>query len=110
MSKWAMDAWLVQLFGVVLAGAAVIVAILFLVQRGRRKDRSDEVGIPGNLPAAPGINISRVVIGGDVAGLVLVVWVLAVLLFSAWGWALAVAIGATLVAVSLFLWHRFHPW
>ena len=26
MSKWAMDAWLVQLFGVVLAGAAVIVA------------------------------------------------------------------------------------
>jgi hypothetical protein len=110
MSKWAMDAWLVQLFGVVLAGAAVIVAVLFLVQRGRRKDRSDEVGIPGNLPAAPGINISRVVVGGDVAGLVLVVWVLAVLLFSAWGWFLAVAIGAALVAVTLFLWHRFHPW
>ena len=110
MSKWAMDAWLVQLFGVVLAGAAVIVAILFLVQRWGRKDRSGEVGIPGNLPAGPGINISRVAIGGDVAGFALVVWVIAVMLFSAWGWVLAVAIGATLVAVSLFLWHRFHPW
>jgi hypothetical protein len=33
-----------------------------------------------------------------------------VLVFSAWGWALAVAIGAALVAVSLFHWHRFHPW
>ncbi len=110
MSKWAMDAWLFQMFGVVLAGAAVIVAILFLVQRRRRKDRSGEVGMPGNLPPGPGINISRVVIGGDVAGFVLVVWVVAVLVFSAWGWALAVAIGAALVAVSLFLWHRFHPW
>jgi hypothetical protein len=46
MSKWAMDAWLVQLFGVVLAGAAVIAAILFLVQRWRRKDRSDNVVNP----------------------------------------------------------------
>jgi len=110
MSKWAMDAWLVQMFGVVLAGAAVIVAILFLVQRRRPKDRSGEVGIPGNLPPAPGINISRVVVGGDVAGFVLVVWVVAVLVFSAWGWALAVAIGAVLVAIALFLWHRFHPW
>jgi hypothetical protein len=110
MSKWAMDAWLVQLFGVVLAGAAVIVAILFLVERGRRrKDRSDEVGIPGNLPAGPGINISRVAIGGDVAGFALVVWVVAVLVFAAWGWALAVAVGAVLVAIALFLWHRFHP-
>jgi len=110
MSKWAMDAWIFQFFVVVLAGAAVIVAILFLAQRGRRKDRSDEVGVPGNLPAGPGINISRVVIGGDVAGLALVVWVVAVLVFSAWGWALAVAVGALLVAVVLFLWHRFHPW
>jgi len=25
-------------------------------------------------------------------------------------WGLAVAVGPTLVAVSLFLWHRFHPW
>ena len=109
MSKWAMDAWLVQKYGVELAGAAVIVAILFLAQRWRRTDRSDEVGIPGNLPPGPGINISRVAIGGDVAGLALVVWVIAVMLFSAWGCVLAVAIGATLVAVSLFLWHRFHP-
>jgi hypothetical protein len=110
ISQWALDAWPVQLLGVVLAGAAVIVAILLLVERRRRKDRSGEVGVPRNLPPAPGINISRVLVGGDVAGLVLVVWVVAVLVFSVWGWALAVAIGATLVAVSLFLWHRFHPW
>jgi hypothetical protein len=104
------DSWILQYFAVVLAGAGVIVATLFVLQRSRRKGQADDVGIPGNLPAAPGINISRVVIGGDVAGLVLVVWVLAVLLLSAWGWFLAVAVGAALVAVTLFLWHRFHPW
>jgi hypothetical protein len=58
-----MDWWIFQFFAVVLAGAAVIVAILVLVQRGRRKGQSDELGVPGNLPAGPGINISRVVVG-----------------------------------------------
>lgn len=110
MSKWAMDAWIVQFFGLVLAGAAVIVVVLFLLGRRRERRRPGAVGVPGNLPAFPGINFSRVVIGGDVAGLAIVVWVLAVLLFSAWGWFLAVAVGALLVALALFLWHRFHPW
>jgi hypothetical protein len=109
MSDWRWDSWILQYFAVVLVGAGVIVAALFALQRGGRRRRADDVGVPGNLPAFPGINISRVVIGGDVAGLVLVVWVLAVLLFSAWGWFLAVTVGAALVAVALFLWHRFHP-
>jgi hypothetical protein len=109
MSHWAWDAWIVQYFTVVLAGAGIIVAVLFALNRAGRRRGADDVGIPGNLPAAPGINISRIPVGGDVAGLVLVVWVLGVLLVSAWGWFLAVAVGAVLVAVTLFLWHRFHP-
>lgn len=110
MSKWAMDSWIFQFFGLVLVGAGLIVATLILLQRARRKDRAGEVGVPGNLPPAPGINISRVVVGGDVAGLILVIWVLVVMLLSAWGWVLAVAAGAVLVALALLLWHRFHPW
>jgi hypothetical protein len=110
MTDWRWDSWILQFFAVVLCGAGVIAAVLFALQRGGRRRRTDEVGVPGNLPPAPGINISRVVIGGDVAGLVLVVWVLAVLLFSAWGWFLAVTVGAVLVALALFLWHRFRPW
>ena len=109
MPDWTWDSWILQYLAVVLVGAGIIVAVVFALRRAGRRGRADDVGIPGNLPAAPGINISRVVIGGDVAGLVLVLWVVAVLVVSAWGWALAVAVGAMLVALTLFLWHRFHP-
>lgn len=51
------------------------------------------MGIAGDLPAGAGINISRVTLGGDVAGLLVVIGMVLAFMPMLWGWFLAVAIG-----------------
>jgi hypothetical protein len=107
--------WVLQWLGIVLLGGGLLAIGLALSQRTRRNDDcrdgvETDVGIPGNLPAAPGINIARVRVGGDIGGLVAVIGLFLVFLPSLWGPFLAAGIGAGLVAVMFFLWHRYHPW
>jgi len=109
MGRWVYDLWLLQWFGVLLIGGGLIGIALFGLSRRQRAQRSGEVGIGGDLPAGPGINISRVALGGDAGGLLVVVGVLLAFAPMLWGWFLGVAVGAVVVAAALFLWHRHHP-
>ena len=107
--------WVLQWLGIVLLGGGILAIVLALSHRARRNDDcrdgvATEVGLPGNLPAGPGIDIARVRVGGDIGGLVAVIGLFLVFLPTLWGPFLAVGIGAALVAVVLFLWHRYHPW
>jgi hypothetical protein len=54
--------------------------------------------------------MANIRVGGDIGGLVVVVGIFLASLPMMWGWFLAVGIGAVLVAVALFVWHRVHPW
>lgn len=110
MPDWMWDWWIFQWLGFVLIGAGLIAGVLFLAGRRRRSGAIGETGIPGNLPDGPGINIARVSLGGDLAGLLVVVGIFLAFLPMLWGWFLAVSAGAVLMAVTLFLWHRYHPW
>jgi hypothetical protein len=105
MRDWWIWEWLIF----VVAGAGLIATGLILWRRGH-PDRP-----PGGLEAGalrPGaeINISRLVLGGDIGGLLVVIGIIVAILPMLWGWFLAVAIGAGVCAVALFLWHRYHPW
>jgi hypothetical protein len=104
------EMWIFQWLGLVLLGAGLLAGALFLTDPARRRRASDEIGAPGNMPDPPGINISRVRIGGDAAGLLIVVGIIIAFMPMLWGWFLAVAAGSVVVAVGLFLWHRYHPW
>ena len=108
MFHWIFDLWIFQWFGFGLIGAGLIGGTLFLTQRRQRA--SGGLGVGGDLPPGAGINISRVTLGADVAGLLVVIGVVLAFLPMLWGWFLAVAIGAVFVAVALFLWHRYPPW
>ena len=115
MPEWMRSLWILQWLGFVLMGGGLIALGLFLTQRVRREhDRRDgvppAVGIPGNFPQGPGINIAQVRVGGDIGGLVVVIGIFLACLPVMWGWFLAVGVGAVFVAVALFLWHRYHPW
>jgi hypothetical protein len=115
MPEWWWSWWILQWLGLVLMGCGLIALGLVVTQRVRREhDRRDgvpaEVGIPGNLPPGPGINIAQVRVGGDIGGLVVVIGIFLTCLPVMWGWFLAVGVGAVFVAIALFVWHRYHPW
>jgi len=115
MPEWMWSWWILQWLGLVLMGGGLIAIGLAITQRvrrehGRRDGGQTEVGIPGNLPPGPGINMAQVRVGGDIGGLVVVIGILLAFLPVMWGWFLAVGVGAVFVAVALFLWHRHHPW
>ena len=110
MPDWMWDWWIFQWLGFVLIGAGLVAGALFLSGRTRRASPPGGAGIAGHLPDGPGINIARVSLGGDVAGLLVVIGIFLAFLPMLWGWFLAVAAGAVVVSVGLFLWHRYHPW
>jgi hypothetical protein len=110
MPSWKWDWWIFEWLGFVLIGAGLIAGALFFAGRRRPPGAIGETGISGNLPDGPGINIARVLLGGDLAGLLVVVGIFLAFLPMLWGWFLAVAAGAVLMAAALFLWHRYHPW
>lgn len=109
MYDWRWELWVFQWLGLVVLGAGLLAGALVFADRARRRPASGEVGIPGKMPEAVGINIARVRIGGDVAGLLVVVGTILAFMPVLWGWFVAVAAGAIVVAVGLFLWHRLHP-
>jgi hypothetical protein len=106
MPAWFFDLWILQWFGLIVLGAALIAAGIVLRDRGRAgRGGARELDTSG-VGARPEINMSRIAIGGDLGGLLVVVGVLVVFLPVLWGWYVAVAVGACLVAIALFLWHR----
>lgn len=115
MPDWMWSWWILQWLGFVLMGGGLIAVGLSIAQRFRRArvrqaGAAAGTGIPGNLPAGPGINIAVVRIGGDIGGLVAVIGLFLALAPKLWGVFLLVGIGGVLVAIGLFLWHRHHPW
>jgi len=107
---WSYDLWLMQLLGLMAAGAGAVAVGIALFNRARRTRISSDVGVPGNLPQGPGINMATIRVGGDIGGLVVVIGLIVAFMPDWWPWFLAVAVGSTLVAGGLFLWHRYHPW
>jgi hypothetical protein len=110
MSDWIANAWIWQWLGFGLIGGGLIASGLAIAERRRQRSARTDVGIPGNLPGGPLINMANIRVGGDIGGLVVVVGIFLASLPIMWGWFLAVGIGAVLVAVALFVWHRVHPW
>ncbi|MCX6538973.1 MAG: hypothetical protein NT151_08575 [Acidobacteria bacterium] len=110
MTDWIWNAWLWQWLGFVLIGGGLIAGGLAIADHRRQGRVRTELGIPSHLPANPQINMAKIPVGGDIGGLVVVVGIFLACLPVMWGWFLAVGVGAVLVAVSLFIWHRVHPW
>jgi len=110
MTDWMLNAWIWQWLGFVLIGGGLIACGLAFAHRARQNRAPDELGIPGNLPGGPQINMSSIRVGGDIGGLVVVVGIVLAFMPMLWGWFLAVGIGAVIVAFALFIWHRVHPW
>jgi hypothetical protein len=106
MPGWLFDLWILQWFGLIVLGGGLIAAGITLRDRGRaRRGGAHELDTSG-VGARPEINMSRIAIGGDLGGLLVVVGLIVVFLPVLWGWYAAVAVGACLVALALFAWHR----
>jgi hypothetical protein len=105
---WNWEMW--QLLGLMLIGGGLVAIVLTLAERRRQAGARTDIGIPGNMPGGPQINMSRIQVGGDIGGLVVVVGLFLAFMPMMWGWFLAVGVGAVLVAFALFIWHRVHPW
>lgn len=110
MTDWTWNGWLWQWLGFVLIGGGLIALGLGFAHQRRQGHVAADLGIGGNLPVHPGINMAKIPVGADIGGLVVVVGIVLACLPVMWGWFLAVGVGAVLVAVALFIWHRVHPW
>lgn len=102
--------WLWQWFGLMLIGAGLVVGGLVLWRRFQGERAATSPLVTGDTTVRAQINFASIRIGGDLAGLLLVIGVIATFLPMLWGYYLVVAAGAGVVAVALFLWHRYHPW
>jgi hypothetical protein len=105
---WNWEMW--QLLGLMLIGGGLVAIVLTIAERRRQGHVRTDLGVPGNLPVGPQINMARIPIGGDIGGLVVVIGLFLAFMPMMWGWFLAVGVGAVFVAVALFIWHRVHPW
>jgi hypothetical protein len=110
MTDWIWNAWLWQWLGFVMIGGGLVASGLAMAERRRQRSVRTDLGIPGNLPGGPQINMSSIRVGGDIGGLVVAVGIVLACMPMLWGWFLAVGIGAVIVAFALFIWHRVHPW
>lgn len=109
MPSWTFDLWILQWLGLIAAGAGALAVGIALAERVRLSRRSAGVGVAGNLPATPGINMARINVGGDIGGLVLVIGLICAFMPDWWPWFLAVAVGSVIIAVGLFWYHRHRP-
>ncbi|MBE3072094.1 MAG: hypothetical protein IMZ67_03890 [Acidobacteria bacterium] len=109
MRRWMWSWWLWQWFGLVLVGAGLVVGGLALWGRLQRGRVATSPLVTGDTEVKAEINFTRIRIGGDLAGLLVVVGVIVVFLPMLWGYYLAVAVGAGVIAMALFLWHRYRP-
>jgi hypothetical protein len=107
MPSWMWSWWLWQWFGLVLLGAGLVVSAIVLLHRVQHGRPPTSPLTTGDTTIPVQINFASVRIGGDLAGLLVVVGVILMFLPTLWGYYVAVAIGAVVVAVALFAWHRW---
>ena len=81
---WNWEMW--QLLGLMLTGGGLVALGLIIADHRRQGRVRTDLGIPGNLPGGPGINMARIPVGGDIAGLVVVVGVVLAFMPMMWGW------------------------
>jgi hypothetical protein len=107
MPYWWWSSWLWEFLGLVLIGAGFVVAAIVLTNRSQRGRAPTSPLVTGDTTLPVQINFSSIRIGGDLAGLLVVIGVIVALLPLLWGFYALVAIGAVVVAVALFAWHRY---
>lgn len=107
MRSWMWSWWLWQWFGLVLAGAGLVVCLLVLFRRFQQGQVATSPLVTGDTRVKAEINFAKIRIGGDLGGLLVVLGVIVALLPLLWGFYLAVAIGGGVIAIALFLWHRY---
>lgn len=108
--SWMWSWWLWQWFGLVLIGAGLVVSGIVLLHRLQHGQVPTSPLVTGDTQVKAEINFASIRLGGDLAGLLVVIGVIVTSLPMLWGYYLAVAVGAAFIAIALFLWHRRHPW
>jgi len=103
---WMWSWWFWQWFGFVLIGAGLVVSAIVLLHRLQQGRPPTSPLVTGGTTTPAEINFAKIRIGGDLAGLLVVVGVILALMPALWGFYLGVTICSVLTAVVLFLWHR----
>jgi hypothetical protein len=101
--------WLWQWFGFVLIGAGLVVSAIVLLNRLQHGRVPTSPLVTGDTTVKAQINFASIRIGGDLGGLLVVIGVILALVPVLWGFYVVAAVGAVVVAVVLFAWHRYHP-
>jgi hypothetical protein len=101
--------WLWEWFGLVLIGAGLVISAIVLLHRFQHGRVPTSPLVTGDTTIKAQINFASIRIGGDLAGLLVVIGVILTLLPMLWGFYLLVAVGAIPLAVALFAWHRRRP-
>ena len=107
MPSWKWSWWLWEFLGLMLIGAGLVVGAIVLLSRRQQGHVPTSPLVTGDTTVPAQINFASIRIGGDLGGLLVVVGVILALLPLLWGFYAVVAIGAVLVAVALFAWHRY---
>ena len=107
MPSWKWSWWLLEWLGFVLIGAGLVVGVIVLIDRFQRGRTPTSPLVTGNTTVPVQINFASIRIGGDLGGLLVVVGAILVLAPMLWGFYLAAAIGAGIIATALFAWHRY---
>ncbi len=107
MPSWKWGWWVWQWFGIVLIGAGLVVSAIVLIHRFLHGRSPTSPLVTGDTTVPVQINFSSIKIGGDLAGLLVVIGVILTLLPLLGGLYPVVAVGGVLVAIALFAWHRY---
>ena len=109
MQSWKWSWWLWQWFGFVLIGAGLVVSAIVLLHRLQHGRVPTSPLVTGDTTVKAQINFASIRIGGDLGGLLVMIGVILALIPVLWGFYVVAAVGAVVVAVVLFAWHRYHP-
>jgi hypothetical protein len=109
MQSWMWSWWLWQWFGFVLIGAGLVVARSCCSTASQHGRVPTSPLVMGDTTVKAQINFASIRIGGDLGGLLVVIGVILALIPVLWGFYVVAAVGAVVVAVVLFAWHRYHP-